>query len=157
MKPILLAISAAVLTGLFVLPLAAGDITVSDAYMRSTTPSSKTGAAFLVLTNNGATDDRLIGAETDVAARAELHTHRTSADGMMQMMEIEGGIPLPAGATHALARGGDHIMLTGLTRPLEQGEAVTVTLIFEKAGAVEIVMPVDRKRRPDHGKAGHDG
>ena len=123
--------------------------------MRSSTPSSKTGAAFLMLMNHGDADDRLIAAETEVANRVELHTHKEDDNGVMKMMEVEEGFVVPAGGMHHLKRGGDHIMLMGLTRPLEQGEEIAVTLTFEQAGEVEVIIPVDRERKPDHGGAGH--
>lgn len=150
-----LATAAAALT-LMVAPALAEGIMVKDAYMRTSTPSSVTGAAFLMLMNHGEADDRLIGASAEIAGRVELHTHKESADGVMQMLEIEGGIALPAGGMHHLKRGGDHIMFMGLTRPLEQGEEIAVTLTFEKAGEVEVMIPVDRERKPSHGGHSHD-
>ena len=156
LKKTLMAGSAALT--LMATPLFAGDITVKDPYMRSSTPSSVTGAAFLVLMNAGSADDRLIAASSEIADRVELHTHKEDANGVMKMMEVEEGFVLPAEGMHALARGGDHIMFMGLKRPLEQGEEVTVTLTFEKAGDIEVTIPVDRERKPDHGsmKHGHD-
>lgn len=136
-------------------PLFAGDIMVQDPYVRSSTPSSVTGAAFFVLINNSDTDDRLIAARSDVAKRVELHTHQEDANGVMKMMEIEGGIPVPAGGMHALRRGGDHVMLMGLTAPLRQGEQISVTLTFEKAGDIDVSVPVDSARKPDHGAMDH--
>ena len=135
--------------------LIAGDIMIKDAYVRSSTPSSKSGAAFLMLMNHSDSDDRLIAARTDVAKRVELHTHQEDANGVMKMMEIEGGIALPAGGMHALKRGGDHIMLMGLTAPLVQGEEITMTLTFEHAGEVEVSIPVDRERKANHGSMDH--
>ncbi|MEL6620815.1 MAG: copper chaperone PCu(A)C, partial [Pseudomonadota bacterium] len=89
-----------------------------DPYARAASPSAKAGAAFMMLQNTGDTDDRLIAARTDVAKRVELHTHVETGDGIMKMQEIEGGIALPAGGTHHMMRGGDHVMLMGLTGPL---------------------------------------
>ena len=136
-------------------PLLAGDIEIKDAYVRSSTPSSKTAAAFLKLMNTGATDDRLIAATAEVSKRVELHTHKDAGNGVMQMTEIEGGIAVPAGGMHHLKRGGDHIMFMGLTAPLVQGEDITVTLTFEKAGEMEVSIPVDHARKPDHGAMDH--
>ena len=124
---------------------ALADIVIADAYLRSATPMARAGAIFLRIENTGAEDDRLIGAETAVARRVELHTH-VETDGVMQMREIEGGIPIPAGGAHVLERGGDHVMLMGLTEALEQGRMVDVTLIFENAGEIAITVPVDRER-----------
>lgn len=130
------------------LAAAAGDtsILVEDAFARASSPTAKAGAAFMTLTNIGDTDDRLIGAASDAAMRVELHTHVADDGGVMRMREIEGGIALPAGASHALERGGDHVMFMGLTRPLLDGETVTVTLTFETAGDIDIDIPVDLSR-----------
>lgn len=137
----------------------AGDIMIKDPYMRSSTPSSKTGAAFLMLMNHSDKDDRLISASADIAARVELHTHTQDANGVMKMIEVEDGFAIPAGGMHALKRGGDHIMFMGLNRPLEQGEEIAVKLQFEKAGEVEVMIPVDRERKGEHGGTGqsHSG
>ncbi len=107
---------------------------------------AKSGAAFMQIVNNGAEDDRLINAASDVAMRVELHTHKEGADGVMQMLHVPEGFAIPAGETHALARGGDHVMFMGLKRALADGDMVTVTLTFEKAGDITIDVPVDLQR-----------
>lgn len=139
----------------------AQDITVSDAYVRATGAMATTGAAFMLIENHGSTDDRLIGASTSAAKKAELHTHKQGDNGVMAMVEIEGGIAVPAGADHLLKRGADHVMLMGLTAPLNDGDLVQLTLRFEQAGEVTVAVPVDNERKPDaamgmgHGKMGH--
>lgn len=129
-------------------------IVVEDAYARASTPTAKSGAAFMVLMNTGDQDDRLVAAKSDVAARVELHTHREIADGVMKMMEVEEGFAIPAGGTHMLARGGDHVMFMGLNEPFADGDTVAVTLVFEHAGEVAVEIPVDLNRKPEHG-GGH--
>lgn len=132
----------------------AGDaIMVHDPYARSSTAKSTSGAAFMVLRNTGPEDDRLIAAQATIAERVELHTHKENANGVMQMLEIEGGIAIPAGDQHEMARGGDHIMFLGLTEALVQGEVISLTLTFEKAGDVTIDVPIDHARKP--GNHGH--
>ena len=131
----------------------AGEITIKDPYVRSSTPTSKSGAAFLTVVNHTDNDDRLIAASSDVAGRVEFHTHLEDTNGVMRMTEIEGGIPVAAGETHVLKRGGDHIMFMGLNGTLEQGSEITVTLTFEKSGDLEVQIPVDHKRKPNHGGA----
>ena len=126
-------------------------VMIKDPYARSAGPSAKTGAAFFGIMNNSDQDDRLIAASSDIAKRAELHTHIETADGVMQMRKVEGGFPVAAGQMHMLQRGGDHVMFLGLTRPMIQGETVTVTLTFEKAGDIVIDIPVDLERKPAEG------
>jgi len=127
----------------------AGDaIMVHDSYARSSTAKSTSGAAFMMLMNQGTEDDRLIGASSDAAKKVELHTHIENADGVMQMVHVEEGFVIPAGGSHALARGGDHVMLMGLNQSLNQGDIISITLTFEKAGDMIIEVPVDLTRKP---------
>ena len=129
-------------------------IMVKDAYARSATKNAKTGAAFMMVMNHGAEDDRLVDVKSDIAARVELHTHKENADGVMQMLHVEEGFAIPAGEMHSLARGGDHVMFMGLKAPFEQGDMIPVTLVFEKAGEVQIEVQVDLERKPEDGAHG---
>lgn len=132
---------------LFALPVLAQDIQIVDGYARASAMMSKSGAAFMVIENHGAADDRLVAAASDVAEQVELHTHKEDANGVMQMIKVEEGFVIPAHGSHALARGGDHVMLMGLTRPLNDGDTVALTLTFEKAGEVQVDIPVDLERK----------
>ncbi|AJE45582.1 copper chaperone PCu(A)C [Celeribacter indicus] len=137
------------LAGLSALALAApalADITISDAYARSAGAMAKTGAAFFTIGNDGDAPDRLVAAHSEVARVTELHTHKDMGDGVVKMMPVPEGFEVPAHGTHALARGGDHVMFMGLDGPLEQGDTVTVTLTFETAGDITVEIPVDLER-----------
>ncbi len=128
-------------------------IQVDDAYARLG-PAS--GAVFFQIHNNGDTDLRLTGARTDAAHKAELHTHVETADGVMQMMEIEGGVSLPAGQMHSFERGSDHVMLMGLTAALKDGDLIPVTLVFEDGTEFQFDATVDNARKPG-AAMGHSG
>lgn len=128
------------------LPASAQDITIEDAYARVARPSAPVGAAFFIIRNTGAEADRLIGASTELAAIAEIHTHIQTDEGIVQMRPVEGGLEIPALGEHALERGGDHIMIMGLTEPLEQGDMLPLTLVFENTGGISVDIVVDNKR-----------
>ena len=147
-------IAAACAATLLSVPAWADGIKIMDPYARAASPSAKSGAAFMMLTNDSAQDDRLIAAKSDAAKRVELHTHVEVSEGVMQMTEIEGGIEIPAGATRHMVRGGDHVMLMGLTGPFVQDAEIEVTLVFEHAGEVVIAIPVDNARKPQKGAHG---
>jgi len=119
---------------------------VEAPFVRSSLPASTTAAAFMVLRNQTGRDDVLVGARADIAGQVALHSHSEDANGVMRMGEIAGGVPIADGAAHRLSRGGDHLMFTGLTAPLVQGQMVPVTLVFEVAGEIEITVPVDLTR-----------
>jgi len=127
---------------------------VKDPYARSARPNAPTGAAFMMLQNHTDQDLKLIGVRSDVAKRVELHTHIDKGDGIMQMRQIEGGIAIPAGESHMMKRGGDHVMLMGLNLSLVDGETITVTFEFENAKDMTVEIPIDSKRKPSK-DAGH--
>ncbi|WP_299046487.1 copper chaperone PCu(A)C [uncultured Tateyamaria sp.] len=150
-------IAAAIAATLLACPVLADGIMVVDPYARAASPAAKSGAAFMTLHNDSGQDDTLIAARTEAAVRVELHTHIEVSDGVLQMTEIEGGIALPAGSMHHMKRGGDHVMLMGLTGPLEQDATIDVTLVFEQAGEVVVTIPVDNDRKPEAGAHGGHG
>jgi len=136
--------------------LAQSYIEIDDPYARVSRPNAPTGAVFMTLKNTGPTDDRLIAAAFAGARKTELHTHILNAQtGVARMIEVGEGFELPAGSLTPLARGGKHIMLMGLDAPLEDGEIISLSLTFEGAGEIQVMVPVDSRRAPDHG--GHGG
>lgn len=137
--------------------LSLAQMQVTDPYARSASPIAISGAAFMAVTNPTDTDDRIVAATSDIAERVELHTHIQNADGVMQMVKLEDGIPLPAGETVMLQRGGLHVMFLGLRQPLTQGNEITVTLEFEHAEPLTVTIPVDLERMPTMGGAMHGG
>jgi len=142
-KAKILAATAAVT---FALPAFAGsEIAIEDAYARASGMMATAGAAFFMIKNTGDEDDRLVAAESDISKKVELHTHIEDGD-IMRMVEVEEGFPVPAGGMHMLKRGADHVMFMGLNAPMEQGDIVNVTLVFEKAGRIDVEIPVDLER-----------
>lgn len=123
----------------------AGDIEINMAWAKETPPNAPTGAAYMTITNNGAADDRLIGAESDVSERTEMHMGYME-QGMMKMHKLN-SIDIPHGRTIELKPGEYHIMFIGLKKQLAAGEQVNIALKFEKAGIVEVAVPV---KKPDN-------
>lgn len=117
-----------------------GDLTISDPWSRALPPNAPAGAAYFTVTNQGQAQDRLVGAASDVAGKAELHTHVKSGE-MMRMQKVD-AVDIPAGGEATFAPGGNHVMLIGLKRPLKDGEQFPLTLEFEKAGKVQVEVPV---------------
>lgn len=141
---------------LFALPALAHDgVHIENAYARTMGGVGTSGAIFLDITNHADVDDRLIDARSDVAEKVELHTHKDDGNGVMQMVHVPEGFAIPALGSHALQRGGDHVMLMGLTRELKDGDVITVTLVFEHAGEVVVEAPVDNARKA--GAMDHSG
>ena len=131
-------------------------IRIEAPYARVVAASAKSGAVYMTLTNHSKNADRLVSVRTDAAERADLHSNSQDANGVMRMVKMDGGLPLKAMATRTLDRAGDHIMLFGLTRAINPGDVLTLTLTFESAGEMTIEVPVENDRAPaamDH--SGH--
>lgn len=120
---------------------ASKSIVVSDAWARATPSGAPTAAAYLTITNKGPAPDRLLGGETSAARTLQIH-EMSMANGVMHMAEVKGGAAIAPGASLKLQPGGWHLMLIGLKAPLVAGQTVAVTLRFEKAGTVSLVLPV---------------
>lgn len=122
---------------------AADSLVVEDPWVRSTDgakDASMTGA-FMVLDNEGDEAVTLVGASTDLATKVELH-EMAMADGKAVMQEVEDGIVLEAGKGQLLQPGGMHVMLMGLTEPLEAGEEVELTLELSDGSTTTVTAPV---------------
>jgi copper(I)-binding protein len=117
---------------------------------------AKSAAGYMAISNEGDTPDRLIGVETPAAAKSMLHITELSAEGVTSMSHLD-AIEIPAGDTILLEPGGMHVMLMGLTADLSAGDMVEGTLIFEKAGRVEIEFMVDPQGGVDHSTMDHSG
>jgi protein SCO1 len=106
------------------------------AVMPDARPGAPSNAAgYATLRNRGTSPDALIGASSDVAERVEVHETRNMS-GMMMMEKVD-KLALPAGAQVELKPGAYHLMLIGLKRPLTPGQAVDITLEFERAGRIK--------------------
>jgi len=132
-----------------------GPMMVMDAYARSSRPNAPTGAAFMMIKNASDAADRLVDVRSDIAARVELHTHEDDGNGVMRMMHVEDGFEIGAGETLMLERGGKHVMFMGLNESLVQDAMVSVTLIFEIAGELDVMIPVDLERQTSGGHGTH--
>ena len=119
----------------------AGDLAISAAWARAMLPGQPAGGGYLTITNGGAAADKLVGAESPAAGKVEIHTMSVVND-VMTMRPVEDGLEIPAGATVELKPGGFHVMFMQVSEPFKEGATVPVTLVFEKAGRVEVPFPV---------------
>ena len=113
---------------------------VSDAWARATPAKAENGIAFLTI--RSPTSDRLVSVSSPVAKKAELNTMEMS--GMVMKMRPIASLNIPAGQPVTLKPSGEHIMLMGLNGPLREGQSFPLTLTFEKAGAREVTVAVEK-------------
>jgi copper(I)-binding protein len=63
----------------------------------------------------------------------------------MNMRPLAGPLEIPAGATVEINPGGNmHLMFMSVKEPFKAGATVPLTLEFEKAGKVELALPVKK-------------
>jgi periplasmic copper chaperone A len=134
----------------------AGDIELTGGWARAMLPGQPTGGAYVTITNKGAEADRLVGASSPAAGKVEVHT-MTVVNDVMTMRPAEGGLEIPAGGAVELKPGGFHLMFMQVSQPFQAGGEVPVTLEFERAGKVELVLPVSAAKAPAGHHSGHGG
>lgn len=118
-----------------------GDLDLSGGYVKAMLPGQPVGGGYVTIHNGGGNDDRLVSVKSSDAAKVELHEMKMEGD-IMKMRELKEGIAVPAGATVSLSPNTLHMMFKQVKTPFKQGATVPVTLTFEKAGAVELALPV---------------
>ena len=126
-----------------------GQLHIDHPWSREMPPVAPTAAAYFVVHNNGSEDDHLVAVSTPVAGKAELHEH-VLVDGVMKMQQVQ-NVAVPAGGEVAFEPMGYHVMLFDLMQQARDGERFPLTLIFEKAGQVEVEVAVHKEA-----SAGHD-
>ena len=152
------ALVAAVVFTAVPLPAAAhgftlGAIAIGHPWARATVPGQPSGAGYLSLDNRGTAADRLVSARAAVSERVELHA--MWLDGDVMRMRQRDAIDLPAGGKVEFKPGGLHLMFVGLRAPLKAGDKFPLTLTFEKAGTVEVVVNVEAAAPAAGAASGH--
>jgi periplasmic copper chaperone A len=90
-------------------------------------------AAYVRLYNPNAAPDRLVGLSCTCADAVEIHN---TFNREMHTLESH---DVPASGYMEIAPGSPtHLMLMGVREPIEPGETVRMTLMFERAGPLEI-------------------
>lgn len=135
-------VGAALLTALFAgAAMAQGsDVQITGAWARATPGGAQSAAAYATL--EAPAGDRLTNVSTPAAQKAEIH-EMSMDNGVMKMRPVE-AVDLPPGQKVTLKPGGYHIMLTGLAKPLAEGQSFPMTFDFAKAGKREVPVSVQK-------------
>jgi periplasmic copper chaperone A len=118
-----------------------GSIEISSPWSRATPKGAQTAIGYMTIKNNGTTPDRLIGGSIDVADRFQLHA-MTMEDGIARMRELS-DIEIKPGQSVEFKPGGSHVMFVNLKHPLSKGDHLSGTLVFERAGKVNVEYSVE--------------
>ena len=117
-----------------------GSLSLSGFWTTATPPGAPTASAYLTISNNGTVSDSLVAVSSPVASLAMLH--RMDVTNGIATMQTVPEIEIPPGKTVTLAPDAFHIMFVTLKQTLKAGDAMPVTLIFQRAGRVDAILPV---------------
>ena len=110
-------------------------LSVRGAWARAADSGAMT-AVYFTLANDGATSDTLTGVSSADADVTEMHIS-TQRNGMMHMSPVT-ALPIPAMDSVSFRPLGAHVMLTGVVRPLTEGDSVTATLSFVSGATLTV-------------------
>lgn len=133
---------------------------IHDPYVRLAPPGAQVTGAYMVISNAGGTDRKLLKAESTVAKTVELHNH-INENGVMKMRQVP-SIDVKANAQAELKPGSYHIMLINMKKALKEGDSVAITLSFDDGSKQQIEAPVRKlqttlpaDKSMDHGGMKH--
>jgi copper(I)-binding protein len=119
-----------------------GGLFIDHPWTRPTPQGVKVGAGYFVIRNRGKSPDRLVSASSPIAGKVEIH--QTSVkDGVATMREVQGGLKIAPGKSVEFKPRSFHLMLLDLKQALKQGDKFPATLVFDKAGAIDVEFQVD--------------
>ena len=119
-----------------------GALDIGHPWSRPTPKDANIAGGYLTITNKGKVADRLIGGASPAASQIEVH-EMVDVDGVAKTRALANGLEIKPGKTVELKPGALRIVLLGLKEPFQLGQKVKGTLVFEKAGPVEIVYNVE--------------
>lgn len=115
-------------------------LSIEDSYVNASLPGQRNTAAFMTVINKDDKPHKLTVISADVCDEVVIH-RRVLNDGMVGMTMSE-TLELAAKQKLSLANEGYHIMLIGLTRPLREGEDVSLVVAIEDGSQYTVVAPV---------------
>jgi copper(I)-binding protein len=129
--------------GLGALPALAGELSVTDAWSRTTPPGVTVGVAYFTLKNDTGRPDRLLKISSPAASKVQVH--RTEIlDGIARMREVA-VLHVDAGQALEFAPNGMHVMLMGLKNALVEGKTFEIEMLFEVAGPRTVKVAVRKQ------------
>jgi len=129
-------------------------IVISSARVLPPFPGRDTAAGYMSITNHSKTDDKLVSISSPISGAVEIHNH-IEESGVMKMRQVD-GISLKAGETVELKPGSFHIMMFKANLP-EGQEDVSLTLNYEKAPSVTMIVPIEGRGKDEGYGSNHEG
>jgi periplasmic copper chaperone A len=113
----------------------------------TTDPGTANVPVYMALKNTSRSTDRLVAASSDLADKVELI--ELQGPGSNKMPVATSAFVVAAGKTLQLTPAGPRLLLLGVKKPLNAFDSFGMTLMFEKAGKVEVEVMVEESDRTD--------
>lgn len=124
-----------------------GDIRVMHPWA-TVAAEGKSSPVYMTLTNAGAEPDKLVAVEAKAAGRIEIQKAKKS--GGATSYETIPAVELGAKKRVALQPGSMRVLLIDLKEPLKHEYTLPLTLVFERAGRVEIQAVIQKSAAEGH-------
>ncbi|MBU2531704.1 MAG: copper chaperone PCu(A)C [Alphaproteobacteria bacterium] len=128
-------------------------LVASDARLVLGPPTINVHAGYLEVRNPGRTEIIIESVSSD--AHRRVHIHRSKIIDGIATMEPVDRLPVEPGAAVVFEPGALHLMLTGPTRTITEGDKVVIQLKLSDQRLVPVTMRASRTAQPAHGHAGH--
>jgi periplasmic copper chaperone A len=123
-----------------------GDLDVNAGYAVTSVLSldGTTTTAYMSIANAGLQPAGLVGASSTKATSVQLDNAPASGSNAETITAVD-SIPIAAGGIVALAPGGYHLMVMGLSAPLRIGDTLPLTLHFSGGRTAHLTLPVEAR------------
>jgi hypothetical protein len=119
-----------------------GPIKITQPWTRVTPDASTVAGGFMKITNTGTVPETLTGGSALISHRFEVH-EMVMDQGVMKMRELRPGLVIKPGETITLRPGSYHVMFIDLKQQIKLGQPFKGTLVFAKAGTLEIEYAIE--------------
>jgi periplasmic copper chaperone A len=119
-----------------------GALEIDSPWSRAVPKGAKVAAGYMKIKNTGTEPDRLVGGSTPVAGRFEIH-EMSMDKGVMKMRPLPSGVEIKPGETVEFKPSSFHIMMLDLKEQIQRGKPFKASLMFEKAGQVDVDFAVE--------------
>lgn len=115
---------------------AVGDLRIQDPWARAMPAGAAIGGGYMTIRSVNGQADRLLGGSSPRAARIEVHGMFQEGD-VVRMRRVH-ALEIVPGDVIELRPGGLHLMFVDVTEPFREGERIPATLVFDRAGEVQL-------------------
>lgn len=120
--------------------LSAEQIQIKDPWVRESLPGMTMTAGYFQLTNLSETQKVIVSAESDCAAKVEIHEHKF-VDGLMKMQRVD-SLVVKKQSSVMFSPGGYHLMLFDVSTEVKRGHDCQMRLSFSDDVTIDFVASV---------------